>query len=198
MSSQATALVDLVTGRTVSAVLHDDLDELRLIDGEIEWSPIRLRSLRQMIASGQATLPQHIHWNWAVKAVQNRLLAYRTLGIEAAGTMQGLMMVILTGHLARLEPDRNKPVVYVEFLETAPWNSREFTEMPTFKGVGTRLIEAAVRLSYDEGYSGRVGLHSLPQASRFYVEGCGMTNLGSDPDYHDLPYLESPASRSKR
>ena len=198
MNALPTTLVERASGRTIPAVLHEDLDELRLIDVEIEWSPIRLRSLRQMIAAGQTTIPQHVHWNWAVKAVQNRLLAYRTLGIEAAGKMQGLMMVILTGHLTRLAPDRNKPLVYVEFLETAPWNSREFTETPSFKGVGTRLIEAAVRLSHDEGYSGRVGLHSLPQASRFYVEGCGMTDLGPDRNYHDLPYLESPASRSKR
>ena len=35
---------------------------------------------------------------------------------------------------------------------------------PQFDAVGTRLIEAAVRKSIEEGFKGRVGLHSLPGA----------------------------------
>ena len=75
------------------------------------------------------------------------------------------MIVCLTGKNARLDPDKGKPLVYVDFVETAPWNAKEFTSSPIYKGVGVRLIQAAARLSIDESFSGRVGLHSLPQSA---------------------------------
>lgn len=40
--------------------------------------------------------------------------------------------------------------------------------MPRLRGVGTALVTAAVALSEDEGFKGRIGLHSLPQAEDFY------------------------------
>lgn len=99
-------------------------------------------------------------------------------------------MVCLAGHLARLDPDKGRPLVYVEFLETASWNAREFTDEPLYKGVGRRLMQAAARLSGDEGFSGRVGLHALPQSTPFYAGACGMTALGPDAGYGDLEYFE--------
>lgn len=142
-------------------------------------------------------LPQHVHWNWALKAVRHsRAMAYRSFGIEAGGKMQGLMMVLLSGMLARLDPDRGKPLVYVDFLETAPWNAKEFTESPLYKGVGFRLMQAAARLSIDEEFGGRVGLHSLPQSMPFYTAACEMQTLGPDPNYHNLEYFELTAAKA--
>jgi hypothetical protein len=126
----------------------------------------------------------------------SHLLAFRSFGIEADGKMQGLMMVCLTGKLARLDPDRGKPLAYVDFVETAPWNAKEFTASPAYKGVGVRLIQAAARLSIDEGFSGRVGLHSLPQSKPFYTTACQMQALGPDAGYHNLDYFELTAARA--
>jgi hypothetical protein len=123
------------------------------------------------------------------------MLAYRSFGIEAAGKMQGLMIVCLTGKNARLDPDKGKPLVYVDFIETAPWNAKEFTNSPIYKGVGFRLIQAAARLSIDESFAGRVGLHSLAQASPFYINSCEMTSLGPDQNYGNLEYLELTAAK---
>jgi hypothetical protein len=198
-AQETVEIIDRATGRPISATLHLDLDELEIIDVEIAWSPARLQRLRELRERAlQGALPQHVHWNWAVKAIQTSgMLAYRALGIEADGKMQGLMMVVLAGKNARLDPDRGKPLAYVEFIETAPWNAKEFTDTPRFKGVGVRLIQAAARLSVREGFAGRVGLHSLPQSKPFYTMACEMTALGPDSNYGNLEYFELTAAKAK-
>ncbi|GAB1544642.1 hypothetical protein NUACC21_73180 [Scytonema sp. NUACC21] len=59
-----------------------------------------------------------------------------------------------------------------------------------FKGVGTALLRFARLLSVELGYEGRVGLHSLPGAERFY-EKQGMLDYGSEEDYDNLETLLS-------
>ena len=117
-------------------------------------------------------------------------LVYQILGIERAGQMQGLMMLQTSGRAGRLEPDTDKPLTYSDFIEVAPWNLRAFTNTPRFGAIGIRLLQAAVRISQDEEMHGRIGLHALPQAEAFYRDTCGMTSLGYDPDYENLPYFE--------
>jgi len=198
-SQETVAIIELATGNPVAAILHKELDELEIIDVETAWSPERLKSLRELRQRGVAAnnLPQHVHWNWAMKAVQfSGVLAYRSFGIEAAGKMQGLMMVCLTGKNARLDPDKGKPLVYVDFIETAPWNAKEFTSTPIYKGIGVRLIQSAARLSIDESFAGRVGLHSLAQSKPFYTNACEMTALGPDTAYGNLEYFELTATKA--
>lgn len=191
----AIVIADWATGKPVPAILHTELEELELIDAEIGWSPERLRKLRELREKGARSIPQHVHWNWAIKAVHNAgILAYRSFGIEADGKMQGLMFVCLTGYSARLDPDNGKPLVYVEFIETAPWNAKEFTNSPLYKGIGVRLIQAAARLSIDESFAGRVGLHTLPQSTGFYANACEMTSLGIDAK--NLEYLELTSAKA--
>ena len=81
-------------------------------------------------------------------------------------------------------------MVYVNYLEAAPWNVASFIPPGKFRGVGSILIGAAINLSLDEGFYGRIGLHSLPQAERFYAKTCGMEELGIDPQVEDLRYFE--------
>lgn len=49
------------------------------------------------------------------------------------------------------------------------------------------LIAAAIQLSIDEGNNGRIGLHSLPQSDAFYRNVCGMSDLGPDANYSEIP-----------
>jgi len=58
------------------------------------------------------------------------------------------------------------------------------------------MMQAAARLSGDEGFSGRVGLHSLPQSRPFYTSVCEMQALGPDPSYHHLEYFELTAAKA--
>ncbi|MCY4230926.1 MAG: hypothetical protein OXF26_08660 [Alphaproteobacteria bacterium] len=53
-----------------------------------------------------------------------------------------------------------------------------------------RLRRAAVALSEELKFHGRIELHSLPQANGFYANTCGMTDLGTDPDHEGLRYFE--------
>lgn len=90
---------------------------------------------------------------------------------------------------ARLTPDGL--LIYVDYLEVAPWNLRiDGVQVPRYYGVGSVLVAAGAALSLSLGFAGRVGLHALPQAEAFYRERCRMTDLGTDPHYHDLRYFE--------
>ncbi len=99
------------------------------------------------------------------------------------------MLLKTDGHFARLPKQERKPLVYVSYLATAPWNYREITEQPKFSGVGTVLLRAAVAISIDTEFKGRIGLHSLPKAEYFY-ERHGFECLGADPQKEDLKYYE--------
>jgi hypothetical protein len=56
--------------------------------------------------------------------------------------------------------------------------------------VGSILLGTAINLSHDEGFGGRLGLHSLPQADSFYRDKLGMTELGPDISKQNLRYFE--------
>ena len=51
-------------------------------------------------------------------------------------------------------------------------------------------------LSENMEFSGRIGLHSLPQANSFYANTCGMTDLGADPAYEGLCYFEMTSEQA--
>jgi hypothetical protein len=97
----------------------------------------------------------------------HRLLSYPTLAIECEADTQGLMMLQTDGQFAQCEGNRGKPLVYAVFLATAPWNLGVIVARPRFRGVGSVLLRAAVQLSLDLGFKGRIGLHSLPQADNY-------------------------------
>ena len=79
---------------------------------------------------------------------------------------------------------------YSIMVSEAPWNLRQPIQNARFLGVGTLLIAAAVHESLALGLGGRVGLHALPQAERFYSKRCQMNRYGPDPAYYDLVYFE--------
>jgi GNAT superfamily N-acetyltransferase len=130
------------------------------------------------------------HWNWETKVTDSaRLISYPTMAIECSGEPQGLMLLRTDGYYARLPCQNGKPLVYVTYLATAPWNQVEIAGIRKFKGVGTLLIRAAVEMSFDVGFKGRIGLHSLPQAEAFY-ERHGIEFLGIDADKQHMKYFE--------
>jgi hypothetical protein len=134
--------------------------------------------------------PQSWHWRWDKKvAAMTGMLADQGFSVACDGMTQGLMRVDLTKP-ARLPAQTGKPLVYVDFLEVAPWNRSDCTTTPKYRGIGTALLIAAVTLSQQEDFKGRIGLHSLPQADGFY-RAQGMTDLGPDAQYaSQLRYFE--------
>lgn len=173
------------TGELVPARLHDSILPGHLDDHERLWKPLVT-----------AEAEEHGHWDWRRKCDHFApQLSYQSFALECEGEAQGLM-IVNTIKRCRVPEQANKHLVYVEYLEAAPWNRRDVEGRVRYKGVGPVLIAAAVQLSIDEGNHGRIGLHSLPQADAFYREKCGMTDLGPDPDYHRLRYFEMTEGRA--
>jgi hypothetical protein len=168
-----------------------------LVAVESSWGPARAALAADVRAAGFDL--ENAHWDW-----QNKLRHYQPgwhclVAVEADGDVQGLMAV--ESRLARSEIDPAEWVVYVDFLEVAPWNRREpndrrlpAVQEPRFAGVGTLLVGEAVRMSVGQTASGRVGLHALPAAEEFYATRCRMTGLGllDHTRYPDLAHFEYP------
>lgn len=179
--------------KLVEAELVDELSKDDLIRAHLDWAPVRLAALKRL-HEAKHPWPEHWHWDWSKKADMLDLLAYRCMGIESGERMQGLMMVSTIAAKGRLPGQQGKAVLYVEFLETAPWNIRDLAGTPQFLGVGVRLLEAAIAFSEEEGFGGRIGLHSLPQSTEFYRKY--MTDLGLDASQSQgLRYFEMSAEQ---
>ena len=108
-----------------------------------------------------------------------------------------MMIVDTVKKRCRLDSQKGQHLVYVKFVETAPWNRGELFDPPRYRGIGSILIRAAVTLSEDSEFHGRIGLHSLPQANGFYANTCGMTDLGADPNYQGLRYFEMTPEQAR-
>lgn len=172
--------------RTVRARLYRNYPPAALVDAEDAWSDVRVEIAVQAESFGVLSL-EHAHWNWRNKAENVKDDEYLLIGVECAEEPQGLMAV---SRRPRPAKSGGWPIVYVDYVETAPWNLRTPFRQPRYLGVGTVLLAEAVRLSGESGFGGAIGLHALPQAERFYSDKMGMKRFGSDPDYYDLAYYE--------
>ncbi|MCF8004045.1 MAG: hypothetical protein K9L32_07520 [Chromatiaceae bacterium] len=184
-------LQDTHTGSAVAAQLIDGITEPHLDDVEEHWQQARVEGLYRLKSEGIAPKdwPQSWHWDWRKKQQTVRgILACRSFCIMCDGHVQGLMQVMTTP-VCLLPEQKGKPLVYVDYLEGAPWNQAGFAKTPRFKGVGTVMLAAAVQLSRDEGFRGRLGLHSLPQSEPYYNR-IGMESLGCDAAKQNLVYFE--------
>jgi hypothetical protein len=166
----------------VAAELHRNYPVAGLDRIEAAWS-----ATREQLAPSAPDSAEHTHWDWRNKADSVAAGHHLLVAVECAGEVQGLMAVLRTPRSARLGEGT---VIYVDYVESAPWNLKRFVPIPRFLGIGTALLADAVRLSFETGLEGRVGLHSLPQAESFYRERCRMQEVGPDPAYYDLTYFE--------
>ena len=189
-------LLDGITRQPVNADLLEDvtLEDIQRTDAL--WTPFLRQALTQAFTNGLAPsdLPEHTHWQWERKW-RSAAPGSRFLGIECAGEMQA-MMSVRTDKTCRLPEQSGLPLIYVDYLAAAPWNLPELVRQPRFRRCGILLISAAIQLSRESGYNGRIGLHSLLQAEDFYRDKCGMVDLGTDIFYEDLCYLEMTEARS--
>lgn len=133
-------------------------------------------------------------WDWAYKlrlALGNS--RYEAYGIELDDLLQGVVLLETQWHRSWL-PQRF-PLVYVEYLASAPWNRRPLEDPPYLSKVGRALLLLARQRSVELGYEGRIGLHSLPGSEGFYHR-YNMTDCGPDPDQDGLIYFEYAALQS--
>jgi hypothetical protein len=171
----------------VPASVIRDFSPSRLADVEAAWKQARELAAEALAQKGQGG--EHGHWDWQNKVWATESGRHRLIAIDCLGAVQGLMAVLTAPRPAVLG-NSAEPILYVDYLESAPWNLKGLHARPQCLGVGTLLIAEAVKLSLESGWCGRVGLHSLPQAEKFYRVHCRMTRIGPDADYYDLAYFE--------
>lgn len=186
-------LLNTTTQKVVNAELWDTITEKNLADWEAEWTPELFKLLKALNKKDidRKLWPQSRHWNWQEKmrAIEG-LLSNRSFAIICNGMTQALMITDLTKR-AQIESQKNNHIVYIDFLEVAPWNRKALIEQqPHYAGAGSILILAAIEMSKEEGFKGRIGLHSLPQSNDFYANKVGMTDHGQDAAYQNLRYYE--------
>jgi len=98
---------------------------------------------------------------------------------------------------ARIQEQFGKPIVTLDLLATAPWNRAKIQTPRRYRGGGTVMVAAAIQLSCDLGFKGRIGLHSLPAAVAFYRDVCEMTELGTDAAYENWTYFEMTENQAE-
>ena len=187
-------LLDVATSEVVPADLVCGIDHPHLLDWHNAWQPALGAIKATLYDQGvpKSDWPQSGHWRWPDKVAECNLLGFETYCLTAEGMTQAMMRLDTTKE-SRRQGFEGKPLVYVDYLEVAPWN-QSFPGMPKkFRGAGTVLMAAAAVHSFDGGFKGRVGLHSLPQSESFY-RNMGMIDLGPDPKVHgSLRYFEMTA-----
>jgi len=194
---------DVEKNTPVEAELFDGIDKNHLQNYRDKWGPLIQEYCDRLIKDGydknSSIWPQSWHWDWTAKMNEvEGLLGTACYCISYGGETQGMMRIDLT-KTGRLPEQKNMPLLYIDYLEVAPWNWDEYyANKARYRGVGPALINAAINRSIEEGFQGRIGLHSLPQAIDFY-QRCGFTNLGYNQFEYGgrLPYFETTKEASE-
>jgi len=168
-----------------------------------DWRPLLDAKINELKCTGlytRAGVAQHnvedAHWLWPEKVKQRAgQLQWESYAVRCDGQTQGLMYLDMLRR-CRLPSQQNLHMVYIDLLSTAPWNRPGFTPHPKYRGVGGVLMTEAIIHSEAEGFGGRVGLHSLPNAEDFYRTQWKLESLGPDPNYHNLIYFEMTTERA--
>lgn len=193
MSSIDILIQSRANGDFLAAALLEGLKPCDLIIVEREWSPVRSDLVQKLLAADvdRRKWPQSLHWDWSLKSPALKQLESTGFGVVFEKKWQGVMMTQTASYFAKLKADRGKPLLYIDFLEIAPWNwvVHEINHPGLFKTIGSQLFWRAILQSQDEGFDGRVGLHSLSRAEDFYRK-CGMVEVGHDPAKQNLMYFE--------
>jgi hypothetical protein len=201
MSQEQIALIHS-DGSIVEAKLLDGLKPPDLLMIEREWGPVKGELLKKLLVASvpREKWPQSLNWDWSKKAAELRFLEASGFGVVCEERWQGAMLTKSASHFARDEENRGRPLLYIDYLEVAPWNWNiaEIGQQRRFKAVGSILFKAAIELSERLGFHGRIGLHSLPQAEHFYDSVCMMTRHAKDSTKENLVYFELSPQGAKR
>lgn len=194
MSSEIVSIIRRSDSTAVEAELLSNLDVSDLLLVERQWDLVRHNIHQQLLKAGvsRKKWPESLHWNWGTKSNQLKQLAIAGFGIVSAGTWQAVCLTDCVSYTSRIPSSLGKPLVYLDYIEVAPWNWNiaEIGHDGEFGACGSILFDRVEQQSRDEGFKGRVGLHALPQAEEFYSQSCGMTVVGRDAAKQGLMYFE--------
>jgi hypothetical protein len=185
------------SGHLAAALLRSPPTVANVRDHEESWRPFFLRALRMWQREGQLTehWPHTIGWDWRSLLEKSSSSDFDGFAIIRNGMTQGLMK-LEHDYPVSLSRQSSRRVLYMAYVETAPWNNPRLVVSPSFSAVGSALVAAAVRRSIDLGYGGVIGLHSHPEAESFYAKKCGLIARGKDPIYDGQQYFEYTEERA--
>lgn len=143
---------------------------------KVQWFP--------NIAKMDKTVDPEARWDW--RLILKQVLKdpnQQGFCIEYKNQLQGILIVTYK-HVR----DQNKrPIVFIEYLASAPWNRKNNTLTKDGKArytlIGTQLIKCAIEFSKSLGYGGRIALDSEKEAEIFYQEKIGMQCKGIKDHY---------------
>lgn len=183
-------LLDSLTNSSQTAQLWDTIEPRHREHLEIQWSNALTELLAKMPADHRE---ESSHWNWPDKLDRSDGVVGRQAYVIECGSMTQAVMLVDLNKISRFPATRGECIVYVDYLQTAPWNwKRDWQPNPQFRGLGTMMLQVAIQLSLELDFDGRVGLHSLRDSEDFYRRR-GMTEFWRDPDYDYLMYFEMTA-----
>ena len=175
----AVRLLNRQSGEIVEAELVVDPSQAVVVDTELRWQHFRDLAEERLLREG-IPIPESQSWDWENKFTTADRNSVRFFAIDRLGRIEGLMMLAISPRVSRARNAADDKVLYVEFLEAAPWNLPGYVgEKAEFKGIGITLLACAVGVSMETGCKGMIGLHSLPQAEAFYLH-LGFDDLGLD------------------
>ena len=187
-------LWDMGGGAPTEAELWDRITARNLEDWEKLWIPALRERTEAVAALGRGLVSSSAsgtwHWRNKLAAIQGKL-THQSYAIVRDGVTHAMMIVDHTQR-AKIAVQRDQHLVYIGYIEAAPWNRAEFgVDAQQLSGCGTLLVGTAMKLSLEEGFKGRIGLHSLAQSNDFYANHCELQDLGPEPDHRNLRYFEA-------
>lgn len=190
--SYSIKLLHKKTDELVEAIMYKGIDERNIDDFQNYWLP-KFETARSRLKTYNNV--EDAHWDWNIKATKiEGQLAYDSFVIEADNMTQGMMIINNATHFSRIE--KGKPLIYIEYIATAPWNRKILEEEPKFGAIGKLLFYQAIGESMDKNFEGRIGLHSLPSAFNWYIH-LGMKDFGKDVN-KKMSYLELDKKTAKK
>jgi hypothetical protein len=155
-----------------------DLPDTQLVEIEYHWAPERKRLPPSV---------EHRHWNWGGKTGKK---TYRLIALLKGDSCEGLLAVE-----TKLKPSRHdqRDLLYIGYIESAPWNLEQHPDGQRYRGVGTSLMIGAIQLSQQTDAKGGICLHSLDQSRVYYQHKWGMKSYGPDDLCEDMDYFELAA-----
>lgn len=171
------------------------LSGLALIDVKSQGIQDPDEATRVLQASLQACGAPDGHWDWRQKAAGiAQQPAFASFVVTCGDHVEAAMICDLRRD-ARIVSRSRMHLAYVDYLAVAPWNREQIQSPRKLRGLGQLMLATAISLSINEGFEGRVALHSLTQSEGFY-RACGMTDLGTDASLQDMCYFEFTADQA--
>jgi hypothetical protein len=116
-------LLDVARASAEPAELWDAITESQLTDWEGEWLPELFKALQRLRRAGvdRRHWPRSRHWDWRRKAAALQgMLGNPGFSIVCQGVTQGMMVVDTAMKRCRIDSQKGKDLVHVEFIENAP------------------------------------------------------------------------------